>query len=292
MVSLTILNRLAGCGTPSTMRFPPKNQCRECSSWTDPCRKLHVRGIAPDVVAEQCEIVVEILLVEREAHLLVDAFERGAALGEHGHGVHLLGEASVVNVARARRTRTPSRSWTMDAKAILASSEMGAEVLSWKRRERSRRVTFSEAAVAADADCVRGPRRLKREAGANLGDGARRGGGLGELIGLERLAEEPLEVVISSSVSGEVTSTLKHCSVVMESMTPPTAGLAFAARRRRRLIGEEGTAEQLKHGAGAGGGAVGGRVGRHRAVGTAARRGARALRADASAGGGRMCRED
>ena len=31
IVSLTILNRLLGWGTPSTMRLPPKNQWRECS---------------------------------------------------------------------------------------------------------------------------------------------------------------------------------------------------------------------------------------------------------------------
>ena len=142
-----------------------------------------------------------------------------------------------------------------------------------------------EAAVAADADCVRGPRRLKREAGANLDDSARQGGGLGELIGLERLAEEPLEgghlVVCERGGDLDVEALLGGDGV--DDSADRGLGVRLARKRRRRLIGEEGTAEQLKHGAGAGGGAVGGRVGRHRAGGD--RRAAGRTRL----AGGRVC---
>ena len=160
------------------MRFPPEEPVPRVLELLCPMSNSSTFvGSRPMSSRNRHEVVVEILLVEREAHLLV----------------HLLERRADPSARTSRRCTPPPRSRVggeagerdvVAHSVILSAPEANASLtasddeldpstpMSSNRRDRSRRVTFSEAAVFAHADCVGGPRALKRQTGTDLDDGA------------------------------------------------------------------------------------------------------------------------
>mmetsp|Transcript_8874 Transcript_8874/g.40320 ORF Transcript_8874/g.40320 Transcript_8874/m.40320 type:complete len:215 (+) Transcript_8874:2878-3522(+) len=125
------------------------------------------------------------------------------------------------------------RSWTREAKASFAFSSMVFPAAATReyRLERSRRVTLPrpvfwqmDTALVdhADWNASRGPTSTTESPVSWVASVKRSGSKVSR--------RSHWSVFISSAVSAEVTSTLKHCSVTTEAIAPFTAGLALALR--------------------------------------------------------------
>ena len=158
--------------------------------------ELDVGRVAADVVPEEREVVVEVLLVKGESHLLVHLLERRPALGEDRNGVDLLRDG----IGGERRQRGVVDALGHPIVDERGEREFGAVVdrLTGGGHEgvapgALQAGHLAKSGVLADGHRVGGPRGLKREPRAHLDDVAVELGRLGEEVGLEGLAQEPLE---------------------------------------------------------------------------------------------------
>mmetsp|Transcript_5882 Transcript_5882/g.26037 ORF Transcript_5882/g.26037 Transcript_5882/m.26037 type:complete len:895 (+) Transcript_5882:1021-3705(+) len=158
--------------------------------------ELDVGRVAADVVPEEREVVVEVLLVKGESHLLVHLLERRPTLGEDRNGVDLLRDG----IGRERRQRGVVDALGHPIVDERGEREFGAVVdrLTGGGHEgvapgALQAGHLAKSGVLADGHRVGGPRGLKREPRAHLDDVAVELGRLGEEVGLESLAQEPLE---------------------------------------------------------------------------------------------------
>jgi hypothetical protein len=148
------------------------------------------------------------------------------------------------------------RSWTREAKASFAFSSIvfpAAATSEYRLEGGAPRGTphpghLAEAGVLADGHRVGGPRGLERQSWSHLDDGVPGElGGVGEEVGLEGFAQEPLERV--HLVGGECGGDLDVEALLGDDGGDRAVhrglGVGLAAQRGARLVAEERPAEEL-----------------------------------------------
>ena len=213
--------------------------------------EFDVGRIASDVVAEECEVIVEVFFVERESHLFVNLFQRRSAFREDRDGVNLLGdgvrdegcERGVVDaLGHAVVDEGGEGELCLFVDRLPGGCDEGVPPGALQAGH------LAEAGVLADGHRVGGPRGLERQSGSHLDDGVPGElGGVGEEVGLEGFAQEPLERV--HLVGGECGGDLDVEALLGDDGGDRAVhrglGVGLAAQRGARLVAEERPAEEL-----------------------------------------------